>query len=268
MATISSHKGVQFVIFGWSAFILENLVLSHNRDQIIARFGEERYHYFYNTLSTAACTSIAYGYVKHGRKQGPKLWQVGTPAMRAAAFAFQALGFVGLSQFAPKIQFPFLLEETSHTTHTANTVPVAQISAPVVSEGGKIKARCPFDFTPADVPADGIYGIKRVTRHGLFWSLGFTGLGAALGTPFAAEVALFGGPLAVAAICGAHIDYRYRRGIGGTLSIEEERLTSHIPFAAIISGKQSLFSLASEMKQSNAVCGVFVAFLLHLKRLR
>ena len=32
----------------------------------------------------------------------------------------------------------------------------------------RIKVRCPMDFSPPDVPEDGIYGLKRVTRHPMF----------------------------------------------------------------------------------------------------
>jgi hypothetical protein len=70
---VFSSKAVRWITFGWSAFIVENVVLSHNREWIIETYGDNNYHNIYNTLSTAACSSIAWGYFKHGRKQGPFL---------------------------------------------------------------------------------------------------------------------------------------------------------------------------------------------------
>lgn len=60
-------RGVRWIGGGWLAFLTENLVLSHNREEIIARIGDDRYHQIYNTLSTCACASILYGYTKYGR---------------------------------------------------------------------------------------------------------------------------------------------------------------------------------------------------------
>ena len=44
----------------------------------------------YNTLSTGACASIAYGYFRFGRKQGPRLWSATGTGVRGAAVALQA----------------------------------------------------------------------------------------------------------------------------------------------------------------------------------
>ena len=66
-----ANKGVRWIGLGWTAFILENVVLSHNREEIISRFGSNNYHTTYNILSTAACSSILYGYLRHGRGKGP-----------------------------------------------------------------------------------------------------------------------------------------------------------------------------------------------------
>ena len=87
------HKGVRWVTLGWTAFVAENIVMSHNREPIIKCVGDERYHQAYSLLSTAACASIAWGYGRHGRGQGPKLWTGGRgAAWRIAAFSFQTLG--------------------------------------------------------------------------------------------------------------------------------------------------------------------------------
>lgn len=60
-------KGVRWIGGGWLAFLSENLILSHNRDVIISQIGDDNYHRMYNTLSSMACASILYGYIRHGR---------------------------------------------------------------------------------------------------------------------------------------------------------------------------------------------------------
>lgn len=142
---------------------------------------------------------------------------------------FQALGLVGFSQLLPKLQVPVtltrqgpvgveLVATTPHTTPPATTAPSASVShalhaavdTTAAVSGWRPTARCPMDFAPKDVPADGVYGLKRVTRHPTFWSLGFLGLGTALGSPFAPEVVMFAFPALFAAVGGSHQDYRYR----------------------------------------------------------
>src|SRR5690349_1782159 len=115
-SALLSSKGVRWIGLGWTGFILENVVMSHNRDWIIENFGSDKYHGVYNVLSTAACGSIFYGYVKHGRGMGPYISSIpplvmekvinkakavrGLPAV-AAAFALQVVGFGILSQQIP-----------------------------------------------------------------------------------------------------------------------------------------------------------------------
>lgn len=64
---------MRWIGLGWSAFVFENLVLSHNRTFIIENYTEKYYHLTYNILSSTACLSIGYGYMFHGRKKGPVL---------------------------------------------------------------------------------------------------------------------------------------------------------------------------------------------------
>lgn len=246
MSAIMQHQGVRWITFGWSAFIAENLVMSHNRQWIISEFGDDKYHMAYNCLSTAACSSIAYGYLRHGRHQGPKLYNKGGPLTKLAGFTLQSIGLIGFSQLGPKLQIPLT---TADPVVQATPVPGgSQASVPAAAP--KMKARCPIDFSPSDLPPDG--GLKRVSRHPTFWALGFVGLGAALATPFATHVAMFTMPTVFALIGGAHQDYRYRRGWGGTLTPEMDAKTSNIPFVALLSGKQSWSDLYKELKGVNA----------------
>lgn len=69
-------KGVKFILIGWTSFIAENVVVSHNRDYIINQLGgENTYRQIYSCLSTMAMSSIAYGYFKYARNRGPLLFK-------------------------------------------------------------------------------------------------------------------------------------------------------------------------------------------------
>ena len=220
------HKGVRWITLGWAGFIAENLIMSHNREWIIAEYGKSVYHGVYNTLSTAACGSIAFGFFKHGWGKGPRLWTSPRSApIHMAAFVLQALGLAGFSQLGPRFQIPVQFvsgEQAAKAAAGREAAAVKPVAGPARKPEGttRIAVRCPMDFRPRDMPEDGVFGAGRVTRHPTLWSMGFLGLGAALVTPFAAEVAFFGLPVVFALIGGAHQDYRYRRGWGGSLPPE------------------------------------------------
>jgi hypothetical protein len=69
----------------------------------------------------------------------------------------------------------------------------------------------------------------------------------------------------MALLGGAHIDFRHRRQLGGTLTAEEERVTSHLPFVAMASGAHAEGALGSaralfdELKAENAAIATLVA---------
>ena len=87
------NPGVALIGGGWSFFITENLVLSHWRDEIIGAFDEDTYLRVYGGLSTCACASIGYGFLRHGKGKGPRIWGgFAGPAARAGAVGLQALG--------------------------------------------------------------------------------------------------------------------------------------------------------------------------------
>ena len=268
-----AHKGVRWITFGWSAFIAENVVLSHNREYIIETFGEQTYHGFYSTLSSAACLSIGYGYFRYGRKMGPilnpKYWKPQSIAFRIGAFSFQSLGLIGVSQNFPKLQIPILAQFNTESTETdmLTMEPVGGSTASSSDENGsngiKFAAQCPIDWTPKDIPSDGLYGLKRVTRHPMLFSLGMFGLGTALKTPFATRAIVCGFPLLFALIGGFHQDYRHRRHSGGYLSPDTDHKTSLIPFIALLRGRQSWRELWDEMKNVNMSIAVLVAMYLN-----
>jgi uncharacterized membrane protein len=190
MSLILADKGVRWIVGGWIFFMGENIVLSHNRSEIIQYTGDREYHLMYSALSTTACGSILWGYFRHGRNKGPVLWRVGSPVHQAGALLLQTMGLIGFSQLLPRLQLPIAINATGGHAPveplTRNAPVAAQESPPPPRQ--LVSVRCPMDFTPADVPADGVYGLKRVTRHPTFWSLGLLGLGTAMTTPLAAEV--------------------------------------------------------------------------------
>ena len=96
--------------------------------------------------------------------------------------------------------------------------------------------------------------------------MGACGLGAALATPFAAEMVMFSAPALFALIGTAHQDHRYIRNSGGELPPEVDAVTSNVPFVALLQGHQSWGQLGAEMKWLNASLGVLGAVLLALAR--
>lgn len=261
-------KGVKWIGLGWTGFILENLILSHNREEIISTFGSDKYHMVYNTLSTIACSSIAWGYYKH-RKMGPLL-KGRTLLSLGAGFAFQAVGLVCLSQLVPKLQTPVMLDSATNpqTPHAPADTPVSSENGSTSASSYSLRVRCPMDFKPKDVPRDGIYGLERISRHAVFWSLGFACAGQACYTLFVPEMFMFTFPLIFAVIGTEHQDYRYRRGSGGLLTSQYEAMTSNIPFAALIQGKQSWNQLLDEIKWTNAGIALGLATIRFLRVVR
>lgn len=262
--TLLQSKGIRWIGLGWTAFTLENVVLSHNRTEIIDHFGSDTYHQVYNSLSAIACSSIAWGYFKHGRQQGPVMAVArrSLPILIVGTIV-QTVGLVGLSQMAPKVQLPVAIKVGEDSSRTGSES-VATAAQGTSSSSGKITyaARCPMDFKPPNIPQDGIYGTDRVSRYSMLWSLGMASIGNALSTIYYTEVVMFTFPLIFAAIGSSHQDYRYRRGMGGYLSPEKEEKTSVVPFRALLTGKQSWKDLSNEMKWSNA--GLAAAYGLFL----
>ena len=173
------HRGVRWVTFGWVAFIAENLVLSHNREDIIAKLGDSNYHTIYNTLSTVACSSIAYGFFKYGKFGGPQFHRR-SAVVHLSGMIIQAIGLIGISQLIPTLQVPIgILRETKKQSNKNH---ISGQSSSTNESEIKITVRCPMDFRPKTVSADGLFGMERVTRHPAIWSLGFIGLGSAIST--------------------------------------------------------------------------------------
>jgi uncharacterized membrane protein len=276
-------KGCRWIAGGWVGFIAENVILSHNREEIISRFGKDNYTLAYSTLSTATCGSIAYGLFRYGVGQNAFIARR-SPIALMAGIALQTAGLVGLSQTLPPLQIPVALKSSSdhNGSSSSSTGPSkqAEVAGPAVgppvaatpsNSGFSFTLRCPIDFQQsrnAKGGSDEAYGIERITRHPTLWSLGLIGLGTASLSIFLPEV-IFGSFAGLfAAIGSSHQDYRHRRGSGGYLSPERELTTSNVPFAAVLAGRQSLLAAQQEMKTTNAALAVATAIPLVMRQLK
>jgi hypothetical protein len=259
------NKGVRLVTIGWIGFISENLILSHNREYIINYYGDGNYHIAYNILSTMACSSIAYGFFKYG-KLGPALPKRNL-IFQVAGFGIQAIGLIGLSQLAPKVQIPVgfgpSVIESSPTTDSS-TKESSQLSVE-----RKLYVRCPLDFRAGKKDsAEPFYGVERITRHPALWFLGLSCLGSGITSIYMTHTVMFSFPIFFAFLGSAHQDYRYRRRNGGILTPGMEAISSNIPFLALVQGKQSWLKLKEEMKWENASLATLCATALFLRRIR
>ena len=257
-ASASLSSTMRWAVGGWSFFIIENVVLSENRKLIIDELGERNYHSLYGTISTAACASIAYGYMQI-RGAPPLQWAAGPPSARIGiAFGLQAFGLASAAQFLPKLQIPVKRVED-----------VAQPTAPAgapASASAAWSVRCPFDFTKAAATDGDVFGPTRISRHLGLWSFASVCLGAAVVVPSAPQAACLSMPTLVALIGGAHTDSRHARGMGGELPSEVAARTSNVPFVALLTGAQgsvggALRALADETKVLNAACAAVAAAL-------
>lgn len=273
-------------------FLGENVLLSENREFLQKTFSasEQEYMTAYATLSSVACGSILYGYLKH-RGSGPR-WATfakgGAPRpLRAASILLQCLGVAGFSQLVPKFQVPFEIElgAAEHIDNQKVDSPSRIVTGPALrvkrlgedsdmsqahgrdtNQGGvRFKPRCPMDFKAKPSSAEEVYGMDRVSRHANIWSLASVGVGTALLTPFFVESLFFAGPLALATVGTWHQDSRYRRGIGGSLSPEIEKKTSNLPFQALLLGQQDWSKLWDEFKGLNALVSSLFVVALHVR---
>jgi prenyl protein peptidase len=260
---------------GWSFFIVENAVLSENRSFLIDQLGagcadkeegEMRYHLLYGSISTAACASIAYGFMRKVRNTTPLMWPLATsppPLRLALSFGLQAMGLAGFAQALPRMRSMYGEAEQPE-----------KIVGPATGKPKSTVLRCPMDFTGNDelkLQTDGVHGLERVTRHAGLWSFAAVMAGAAVATPSVPQAAFLSMPLLVALIGGEHQDSRGRRGIGGSLPAEIDAKTSNIPFLAIISGAQgdgAFEALYNESKGVNAAVGMFLAAWLAFGRMK
>ena len=86
---------------------------------------------------------------------------------------------------------------------------------------------------------DAVKGMVRITRHPFLWGVALWALGHLIVNGDRASLVLFGSLLALAVFGTASIDAKRRRKLGATWDAFAAQ-TSNLPFAAILSGRQSL----------------------------
>ena len=242
-----ANPGVRWVVGGWCAFLAENFILSENRQQIIEQVGENGYQAAYSTLSTASVASIFYGYRKHADRSLRR----GLP-LRGAGLVLKASGAALLAQGLPALR------------NFGDDCGGAKKPSGDGGGGGdpkaSMKSMCPMDLQWAK-NAEGceVYGAKRVTRHPQLWGAALYGIGAAASAACPVVQAASLGFVPAAVLLGGHMDNRYQRGVGGTMSEEVRTTTSHVPFVAVATGHQSLEQAWAESKRTNAAVGAFLA---------
>lgn len=258
------QKALRWAVGSWSLFIAENLILSENRTEIIRRFGDDKYHAIYGLCSTVACGTILYsGYkIKNGISSEivPRISRFSLMG-QALSFSMLGLGFIFVSQSAPRLQVPFYYEINKDKTMAPAPSPLDKTDTTTDTASSQWKVRCPFDF---HAPEKEIYGIDRITRHSGLWSFGFIGTGLGmLCTTLPARV-WCSMPLMVALIGGEHTDSRYRRNMGGSFTPIQE-LSSNVPFWGIVSGRQGetlkvfISLITEEIKGINAMIALGMA---------
>lgn len=248
-------RGVWWVLGGWTAFTLENVLLSENRSFIRRSWGgsggQGAYQGFYSSLSAATLSSTIFAYWRFARF-GVQLPGATSLPTSAAAIALRAAGLVGMGQLVPPVNLA--------------AAPLALgIGAPPVelapAERGAMG--CPFDFNAYKERGE-VYGIVRVSRRPEICALGAVSLGGALLATTATQVAFFGvGPVLCFIALAAHADRTMQ--LAGEVSAEKVEQTSVTPFLALLDGRQSWSKLSEEIDPTNAAVGVGLALLMALR---
>ncbi|CAJ1447022.1 unnamed protein product [Effrenium voratum] len=247
VATFARDKGVRWVLFGWSVFTVENLVMSEYKTEIRkywgGRGGQQAYQTMYSTLSGLASLSIFAAYwrfARFGVQFAPGA------SLRLAGFGLRLLGLGTLSQLMPPINVGALQIALGLYEPPKDLSP--QVRGAMA---------CPFDFNAYSSRGE-VFGITRLSRRPELAGLGFFGLAGALVATSATQVAMWGvGPLVSFSILALHSDRVQSRS--GELSTEKKQQTSLVPFAALLDGRQSWTTFREELVPSNLVAAGLLA---------
>jgi len=248
-------RGVWWVLGGWTAFTLENVLLSENRSLIRRSWGgtggQGAYQGFYSMLSAATLSSTIFAYWRFARF-GVQLPGPCSFPIRATAVALRAAGLVGMGQLLPPINIA--------------AAPIAlgvHAPPPELAPMERGAMGCPFDFNAYKERGE-VYGIVRVSRRPELCGLGAVSLGGALLATTATQVAFFGvGPMFCFIALAAHADRTMQ--LAGDISAEKVEQTSVTPFLALLDGRQSWAKLWEEIDLANATAGVALALLMALR---
>lgn len=244
------RKSFKWATSGWCFFLCENIVLSEKRTSLISFMGETNYYSLYGTLSTIAMAMIGYGYFNHVRNKPPFLWRSGhsLPLQYSlAGYVSQLMAWCIIGQIVPTIRLPTALNIN-------------------INNETSLKVRCPFDFSDRSKKLE-LCGINRVTNHPGLWAFGLQCFSWSLISPSIPTKICLGFPLVIAYVGGKHSDSRRLRGIGESWNHEIDGKMGHVPFQALLSGKQgdiidSFKRLGEEIKGLNLIISIGISSIL------
>jgi len=249
-----STKYSKLVLVGMTGFMAENLLLSHYREPLVDKLGEDNFKNVYSVLSTLALSTCGIAILR-GR---------GGPYINVSKFnksigsLFQLLGIAGLSQVFPKLQIPFQKQSNeelklipSDKDSNKTMIDVKDNNKNVKSSSGGYVARCPIDFKYEKTKKE-VHGIERITRNPQLWSLGLYSFGVSLFTK-SFPLRTLGYSMTIWCIIGSiHRDYRQKKGLSGSITPNKLATSSNIPFQALLENRQSWVMLNEEFKWVNA----------------
>jgi len=212
-----------YIVAGWSAFMGSHLIMSHPpiREKLIEKMGKDNFLGVYSVVAIGTLAPTIYAYTKFGRK-GATLWNGETnKILSIAGNSLKGLAAVTLSQAVNNLSPVSMAEQMQ-----------------------KVKKIEPYEAK----------GILRITRHPLFGSLAFWGLGNCLIHGRIIDLVFYGGFPLFWIIGSIHQDYRLKK----TLPEELYKQTSILPFQAIIEGRNSLSLALKEMSIKSALIGIGV----------
>lgn len=190
------------VALGWLTFGGSHLLLSHGgiRSALVGRLGDRGFSAAYSIVALAAFYLLVVAYFPH-RHAGTPFWDL--RLVLPAVRITEALAYVAFFFIAAGLLAPSPLS--------------------MGARGAALEPR----------------GLLRVTRHPFLMGTALLGLAHCVANGFPSDLAFFGG-LTVFSVAGAyHQDARKRRAAAGTARAFFDG-TSVLPFAAILSGRQSL----------------------------
>ncbi len=188
-----------------AVFVAIHLLVSGTRmrDAITGRIGQGPYMGLFSLASVGGLVWLGFGFAgARGEPWNIAYWDL-TPATRHVQVALQLLAMLLI---VPGLTTP-------------NPTSVGQQGA-------------------LDRP-DVVRGMLRITRHPFLWGVAVWAAGHLLVNGEQASIVLFGAMLALALFGTASIDAKRKRALGPTWDGFAAQ-TSNVPFAAILSGRQSL----------------------------
>ncbi|MBL8552656.1 MAG: NnrU family protein [Phenylobacterium sp.] len=186
-------------------FVLLHLVVSGTRlrDVLIARIGQGPYMGLFVLASFAGLAWLGWGFAEaRAAADNVVYWSV-TPATRTIQLVLQVVAMV------------FIVVGIATRNPTA------------------VRSEAALD------DPDIVRGMLRVTRHPFLWGVAIWAVGHLLVNGDRAGLILFGSMLILAVYGTRSIDAKRKRALGASWDAFAAR-TSNIPFAAILSGRQSL----------------------------